>query len=162
MNITIIRRSAWLVLLLGMAGASWAAGSQAGSAGDFGVGVIAGDPTGFSAKYWLTRTRAVDMALAWDLSGSDDRLEVHADHLWHFDLDLSRLQGRMPLYVGLGGRVLTGHDARLGVRIPFGISYMFPRTPIELFGEITPLIDLTPDTDSTVNGGVGVRFYFKG
>jgi len=145
-----------------MVGAVWAAGPQAGSAGDLGVGVIVGDPTGFSAKYWLSRTRAVDLALAWDLSGSEDRFEIHADHLWHFDLDLSRLQGRMPLYVGVGGRLLTGHDARLGVRIPFGVSYMFPRVPIELFGEITPLVDFTPDTETRVNAGAGVRFYFKG
>lgn len=101
------------------------------------------------------------MALAWDLSGDDDRLEIHADHLWHFDLNMNRMEGRLPLYVGLGGRLLTGHDARLGVRIPFGISYLFAQVPIELFGEIAPLLDVTPDSDTSVNGGVGVRFYFK-
>ncbi len=162
MKSTLIKRSVWLVFLLGVAGASWAESPQPGSARDFGVGAIVGDPTGLSAKYWFTRTRAVDMALAWDLSGSDDRLEIHSDHLWHFDLDVSRMQGRLPLYVGVGGRLLTGHDARLGVRVPFGICYMFPRVPIELFGEIVPLFDLTPDSDTSVNGGAGVRFYFKG
>ncbi|MBP9128267.1 MAG: hypothetical protein KBG07_05800 [Elusimicrobia bacterium] len=162
MRSTWIKRSAWLVLVLGIAGIGRTASPQPGEARDFGVGVILGDPTGLSAKYWLTHKRAVDMALAWDLSGSDDRLEIHADHLWHFDLDISRMQGRLPLYVGLGGRVLTGHDARVGVRVPLGISYMFPRIPIELFGEITPLLDFTPDTDTSVNGGAGIRFYFKG
>lgn len=162
MNATWTKCSVWLVLLFGMAGASVAASPQPGTAGDFGVGVIVGAPTGLSAKYWLTRTRAMDMALAWDLSGDDDRLEVHADHLWHLDLNVSAMQGRLPLYLGVGGRLLTGHDAQVGVRVPFGMAYLFPRAPIELFAEIVPLFDFTPDSDSSVNGGAGVRFYFKG
>jgi len=161
MKLTLLKRSAWVVLLFGMTGAAWAVSPQPGTAKDFGVGAMIGDPTGLSAKYWITGTRAVDMAVAWELSGDDDRMELHADHLWHFDLKIDRMEGRLPLYVGLGGRLLTGHDARLGVRVPFGISYLFPRIPIELFGEIAPVLDLTPDTDTTVNGGVGVRFYFK-
>ena len=161
MKSSLLKRTAWIVLLCGMAGVTWAGPSQPGSAKDFGVGAIVGDPTGLTAKYWITHKRAVDMALAWDLSGDDDRLEIHADHLWHFDLNMNRMEGRLPLYVGLGGRLLTGHDARLGVRIPFGISYLFAQVPIELFGEIAPLLDVTPDSDTSVNGGVGVRFYFK-
>jgi hypothetical protein len=161
MKLTFLKRTAWVVLLCGMIRTGWAGPSQPGTARDFGVGAIVGDPTGLTAKYWFTNTRAVDMALAWDLSGDDDRMEIHADHLWHFDLNMNRMQGRLPLYVGLGGRLLTGHDARLGVRIPFGISYLFAQVPIELFGEIAPLLDVTPDSDTSVNGGVGVRFYFK-
>jgi hypothetical protein len=162
MHLTWIKRSAWLVLLLGMVRAGWAASPQPGTAGDLGVGVIIGSPTGLSAKYWITRMRAVDVALAWDLSGDDDRFEVHADHLWHFDFNVSGMQGRLPLYVGLGGRLLTGHDAQAGLRVPFGLSYLFPKTPIELFAEIVPVFDFTPDSDTSVNGGAGVRFYFKG
>ncbi|MBL0058693.1 MAG: hypothetical protein IPP35_06220 [Elusimicrobia bacterium] len=162
MHSNMTKRTAWLVLLFGMAGAAWGAGSQPGAPRDFGVGAIIGDPTGLTAKYWITGKRAVDMALAWELSGSDDRVEIHADHLWHFDLNVDSMQGRLPLYAGLGGRILTGHDAQVGVRIPFGICYLFPRIPIELFAEITPLLDFTPDSDTSVNGGVGVRFYFKG
>jgi hypothetical protein len=161
MKSTLLQRAAWVVLLCGMAGTTWAASAQPGVAKDFGVGVIIGDPTGLSGKYWITRTRAIDMAAAWELSGEDDRMELHADHLWHFDLNMDRMEGRLPLYVGLGGRFLTGHDARLGVRIPFGIGYLFPRIPLELFAEIAPVLDFTPDSDSSVNGGAGVRFYFK-
>lgn len=160
MDSSISKRLVLLAVCFGLAGGA-VASPQPGAARDFGLGVIIGDPTGISGKYWLTEKRAVDMALAWDLSGDEDRFEVHADHLWHFDLKIDSSQGRLPLYVGLGGRLLTGHDARLGLRIPMGIAYLFPRTPIELFAEVVPVVDFTPDSDSTVNGGAGVRFYFK-
>jgi hypothetical protein len=159
MNSSIVKRSAvWFVLLCGMA-----VGVRAGTVepGDFGAGIIIGDPTGLSAKWWLSENHAIDMALAWDLSGNDDRLEAHADYLWHFPLHIPEMRGRLPLYMGVGGRLLTGHDAHAGVRVPFGICYLFPQVPVELFAEITPLLDLTPDTDFSVNGGVGARFYFK-
>jgi hypothetical protein len=31
----------------------------------FGVGIILGEPTGLSGKYWLTEKTAVDAAVAW-------------------------------------------------------------------------------------------------
>jgi hypothetical protein len=129
--------------------------------GNFGAGLIIGDPTGLTGKWWISERRAVDMSLGWDFSGKNDRVEVHADYLWQFPLDIAEMQGRLPLYIGVGGRLLTGHDAHAGVRVPFGISYIFPRAPVEMFAEITPLMDLTPSTDFGINAAVGVRFYFK-
>ena len=159
MSSSMIKRSVcWLALLCGMVGSVYA---RTVESGDFGAGLIIGDPTGLTTKWWISEKRAIDMALAWDFSGKDDRLEVHADYLWHFPINIPEMKGRLPLYVGVGGRLLTGHNARTGVRVPFGITYLFPGAPIDLFAEITPLLDLTPDSDFSVNGGVGVRFYFK-
>ena len=47
-----------------------------------GLGVMAGEPTGLSAKTWLGKTTAVDAGLAWSLSGDKD-LQAHADYLIH-------------------------------------------------------------------------------
>lgn len=162
MDSSLRKRLGWgLIILCGMAGVAASAPREMGTSESFGAGVSIGEPTGLTAKRWLTRTRAVDLALGFDLSGQDDRFEVHGDHLWHFPLKMSNLEGRPSLYVGLGGRLLTGHDARVGVRGPLGASYLFPKQPIELFAEITPLLDLTPDADIRVNGGVGARYYFR-
>lgn len=127
----------------------------------FGFGLIVGEPTGLSAKYLLNRENAIDLAVAWNLSGDNDFI-LHADYLWHvYDL-IQVKSGQMPLYFGVGGRMelRNNKDDRFGVRIPVGVSYQFaePRF-LELFGEIAPIIDLAPSTNMDLSVGIGARFY---
>lgn len=75
--------------------------------GDLGVGVILGEPTGLSVKYWLDG------------------------------------------------------DTAFGIRIPLGITHLFAEAPFDLFAEIVPLVDLTPDVDLDLNVAVGLRYYFR-
>lgn len=42
-----------------LAGSAWAQGRN------FGVGLVLGDPTGFTAKYWTSSTTALDFGLGW-------------------------------------------------------------------------------------------------
>jgi hypothetical protein len=57
MKSTLLKRTAWIVLMCGMAGPTWAGPAQPGVARDFGVGAIVGDPTGLTAKYWTHERR---------------------------------------------------------------------------------------------------------
>ncbi|HXE97588.1 MAG TPA: DUF3996 domain-containing protein [Dongiaceae bacterium] len=137
-----------------------------------GVGIIAGEPTGISVKKWLSRDTAIDAAAAWSFS-ENDSFQLHADYLIHnFGvLKTAGIDGRLPLYFGIGGRLKlqnngnnnrrNDHDALLGVRIPFGIAYMFAKAPVDIFAEIVPILDLVPATDLDINGAIGVRFYFR-
>lgn len=129
-----------------------------------GFGIIIGEPTGLSAKFWLGGDAAVDAAAAWSLWRRVERLHFHADFLWHsFDL-LKVSPGKLPLYYGLGGRVILGSDeddTRVGMRVPVGLEYLFDGPPIGLFLEVVPILDLLPKTDFDVNGAVGGRFYFR-
>jgi len=52
------------------------------------------------------------------------------------------------------------HDDEVGIRVPVGLSYMFDNAPIDVFAEIAPAIDVTPDVRGEITGGVGVRFWF--
>ena len=52
--------------------------------GDVGVGIIAGEPSGFSLKIWLGDTSAVDAAAGWAL-GENEWIYVHANYLFHRD-----------------------------------------------------------------------------
>ncbi len=136
----------------------------AGSAfaqGTFGLGLIVGEPTGVSAKWWLTDRTGVDAAAAWSFS-DDSALHLHADYLFHnFDLiDVSK--GQLPVYFGVGGRVKFESKSRLGIRVPVGLAYIFEDMPLDLFAEIVPLVDLIPDTDFTLNGSIGIRYFFGG
>ncbi len=123
-----------------------------------GVGVILGEPTGLSAKMWTGDNTAIDAAAAWSLAGQAS-LHVHADILLHsFAIDVD--EGELPLYFGIGGRVLISNDPGVGVRVPFGMAYHFEDVPIELFLEVAPILDLLPATEFNMNSGLGVRYYF--
>ncbi len=130
--------------------------------GKLGAGIILGEPTGGSLKYWLNDTLAIDGAVGWS-SHDHSNLYMHSDVLWHnFDL-IPVSRGRLPIYIGVGGLFRVRDDNRdnqAGVRIPVGVSYMFDNAPIDVFAEIGPALDVTPDVRGEMTGGVGIRFWF--
>jgi hypothetical protein len=131
-------------------------------AGRFGLGVIVGEPTAFTAKYWLSGWSALDLGLGWSF---EDRtsFHLHGDFLAH-KFDLFRIdRGELPLYLGVGARLkVPDHgENRVGIRVPVGIAYLTPDVPLEVFAELAPVIDVTPATQLKWNGGVGIRYYFK-
>jgi hypothetical protein len=136
--------------------------ASAGSNADgFGLGIIVGEPTGLSVKWWSTERSAFQAAAAWSFS-SDSNFHFHLDYIFHrFDLfDLET--GRLPLYYGIGGRfrVRENADDDLGLRVPIGINYMFANDPFDIFVEVVPILDLVPDTDFDLNAAIGGRWYF--
>jgi len=143
-----------------------ASGAQAQRSG-FGLGVIVGEPTGLSAKGWTGSSSAIDLAAAWSFSG-ESALHLHGDFVWHkFDLiDVS--EGELPLYYGIGMRVKfsdggdnNDDDVTVGMRIPVGLDYLFGGgTPLDVFLEVVPIVDLVPDTDVTLNASLGLRYWF--
>jgi hypothetical protein len=126
----------------------------------FGLGIIVGEPTGVSGKLWLGGNNALDMATAWSFKGSGSML-LQADYIWH-TFNLIRVSsGKLPLYFGIGGRVIFGSkDTYFGARIPVGLNYIFSGTPLDIFVEIVPILDLAPSTDFDIGGGLGIRFWF--
>lgn len=138
----------------------------------FGVGVIVGNPTGLSFKTWLGAASALDLAAAWSLD-EDESFHLHADYLRHAFgiIQLDPGEGRLPLYYGLGGRMVIldrnnenaagegDDDFLLGVRIPLGAAYLFEEAPVEIFLEVVPVVELVPDTDLDMDAALGARVY---
>ena len=134
-----------------------AAPSRAQKAGDLGAGVILGNPTGVTGKYWIDGTRAVDVGL-----GFSTDLAVYGDYLWHgWNVLPQPAQGKMPVYLGLGAQVRTLDDAEFGIRTVAGIAYWLPNNPVELFFEVVPVFRLTPGTSVGLDAGLGLRYYWK-
>jgi hypothetical protein len=140
-----------LLILLG-------AGSIRAQDKGFGAGIMAGSPTGLNGKLWVSQENAVDIGLAWSFA-DEGYLHIHGDYLWHFPHVIESSQPLL-LYAGLGGRLGLGDDARIGVRIPGGIEWWPRSTPLDVFLELAPILDLTPKTEFSFNGVVGVRFFF--
>ncbi|MCF8241413.1 MAG: hypothetical protein K9J16_08490 [Melioribacteraceae bacterium] len=126
----------------------------------FGAGIILGEPTGLSGKLWVGNITAFDFAAAWAFKG-DGNLLLQADHVWHRYNLINVSTGKLPLYYGLGGRViLASNDPYLGIRFPVGLAYQFSGFPADLFFELVPIMDLAPATDFDFGGGLGFRYFF--
>ncbi len=128
----------------------------------FGAGVIIGEPTGVTIKHWVSPSNAFDAAVGWSFEGRSS-LHVHGDYLFH-DFDLIPVDvGHLPVYGGFGARlkVREGHSDRLGVRVPLGIAYHVEEVPLEIFGEIVPILDLAPSSRVSLNAAIGVRYFFQ-
>ena len=127
---------------------------------DFGLGVILGEPTGLSCKYWTGRATALAGAVAWSFE-KEASFHLHLDYLRHHFRMWPLKQGQLPLYYGIGLRFKSvPHHDRLGVRFPVGLAYFPPQVPLEIFLELVPVFDLSPKTELLFNGGLGLCFYF--
>jgi hypothetical protein len=139
-------------VMLFSAGAAWGR--------DFGLGASFGEPTGISGKAWTSNRTAVDFAMAWNLDNERD-FNFHADYIYHDYGIFDVTHGSLPLYYGIGGRLLDANDTHLGLRGVIGLDYIFAKAPFDLFFEVAPVLDITPGTEMDFEGGFGFRFYFK-
>lgn len=125
----------------------------------FGLGVILGEPTGISGKLWTGHGTAIDGAVAWSFE-KESSMHVHGDFLLH-KLRLSEVdKGELLPYYGIGGRLKFEDDSKIGVRVPLGMKYLFENSPLDFFLEIVPILDLAPSTDFSLNGAIGIRYFF--
>lgn len=120
------------------------------------LGIILGEPTGISFKFWQSGSTAIDGAIAWSL-GRNESVHVHANYLFHNNLEVD--QGVLLFYYGPGIKVVFADDPRVGVRFPIGTQYIIDSTRLSLFFEIAPTFDLAPSTSFGVDGGLGVRLF---
>lgn len=157
-----------------LAFAGMAATGSAQSSG-FGLGFMLGDPTGLSAKLWLSDgERALDFGLAWGVYGR--YVHLHSDYLFHNTSLISVSKGQMALYYGPGIRVRSWSGGRywyrgkwedydgsrvgIGARFPVGLDYMFEGAPVDIFMELVPSLDLTPSTAFDLDAALGARYWF--
>jgi len=160
-------RTILLSLLLFLAVGSSASYAQ----GNFGFGFILGEPTGLAWKYKMSRMNALDGAIGFS---PGDRFRIHVDYLWNaypFRDPAFTLHYGIGVVVGFGDTWYTWRgrgddryfartrDLGLGLRVPVGIDYAIPRSPVELFFELAPLFILAPGVGVGIDVGIGVRFY---
>ena len=127
----------------------------------FGLGIIVGEPTGISAKYWTTSNTALDFGLGYSFV-KNSRFHLHADYLFQVN-NLFETNENIALYYGPGARLrlVDEGDSRLGFRFGVGLVWIPKNAPVDVFVEIAPLLDIIPETAFSFNGGVGVRFFFN-
>lgn len=158
------------IILLLIVECSYAAVPQAKY--KYGLGIIIGEPTGISGKFWLNKKEAYDGGISWRFG---DYFNIHADYLYHnYNVfDEAVIKGLLPLYYGFGGRVIFDNEHRyrkhyedkdydiiFGARAIAGLEYLVPEAPLDIFLELAPVINLIPEIDLDITGGLGIRFLF--
>jgi hypothetical protein len=130
--------------------------------GLFGIGVVLGEPTGISGKYWLDEHTAIDGAFGYSFG---DRFRFSMDYLIHTNAFDSP---QLPFYYGLGGAMAGDRgyiaksrsgDFALGARGVIGVSYLFKRAPLDAFLEIAPIIFIAPPLGLSMDFCFGIRVY---
>ncbi len=138
----------------------------------FGLGVIFGEPTGLSAKLWLSNTNALAFGIGWSVQGyrfngfdsnydRATRTHIHVDYLWHSFNAISSSR-EFPLFYGIGGRINSGpeYNGTFGVRGVLGIAWLPRSTPLDIFIEVVPTLLLVNSTGFGIDAGIGARFFF--
>jgi hypothetical protein len=131
---------------------------------DFGLGIIIGDPTGLSAKYFLAPDQALDFALGLGFIGRE-HVAMHLDYLFHFDLKRWP-SAALDLYLGIGPK-LGFHEhrdddlhVRIGARAPFGFAMAFINVPFDVFVELAAGLWLVDKVDVDLDAAIGGRYWF--
>lgn len=169
-----MKRSRTIVALLAVIACWLGAGlgtahAQGVEKGAFGLGIILGEPTGLSAKLYLTDDTAIAGAVGSAFIGGG--VHVHADYLWHPWVLEETEHFVLPAYVGVGARLLdelpgnNEHIFHLGARGVGGMLFDFKEIPLDVFGEVAAVLDFAFDDDTGgvglgINIGLGARYYF--
>ena len=147
-----------VALLMSVSFGTATAGSNSSG---FGMGIMLGEPSGLSGKLWSGGINAFDFGLAWSTS-KNSGVAFHADYVWH-KMDMITVdKGALPFYYGIGVRYRNrdNSDDNIGVRVPFGLDYLFTQSAFDVFFEVVPILDLAPDTDFDINVAIGGRYFF--
>jgi hypothetical protein len=126
------------------------------------LGIVIGEPTGVSAKFWTSGKSAIDLGVAWSLGESGHihnpsvNMHLHIDYLQHYWTNSG-----IGFYSGLGGRLLFDEETQFAARIPIGLQFNVAKR-LSLFLELAPTLPIMPEAESNfdINGGVGVRVRF--
>ena len=135
------------------------------SRADSAVGIVLGDPTGVTGRMGLDDRHSVEAAVAYT-SGYYEGTYVRMTYLWDNARQFETNFDPLELYYGLGLRVITinhgryNGDIAIGPRAPIGILYNFTNPNIEVFGEISAAVDLSPKTEVDLDLGIGARVRF--
>lgn len=128
-------------------------------AGDVGLGGQIGDPSGVTLKLYQRPGFAYDFLAAWDL---DDFFFLNGHALYERPIPDS------PLRYYLGPGVVIGFREQrsdrdddeivIGMSGQFGLNFFVEQ--FEVFLQLTPRLQVIPETDGEIGGGVGLRYYF--
>ncbi|NQV72104.1 hypothetical protein HQ496_03200 [bacterium] len=130
------------------------------TSGSLGFGAQFGSPSGFSLNMYQAGGMSYDFLAAWDL---DHFFFLNGHGIFERPLGNSpnvRLQYGPGLFVGFYDDGPNKDDTVAGISATLGLSLMPNNGPFEVYVRLTPRLNVVPDTDGAIGGGLGLRYYF--
>ena len=126
-----------------------------------GIGGFLGEPTGLDIKLDLQRRSALDIVLGVTTFRDGHVSYGHLTYLYTLGVAHGQ-SARIPFRIGLGGALfgVTESSTGLAARVPFEMAIRFRRSPLEIYGEVTFVLQLIDTVEPNVDGGIGLRVYF--
>jgi hypothetical protein len=140
--------------------------SRPADKGTLGIGLIVGEPTGITAKLYLSDDRAIQGALGASFIGGG--YELHGEYVLHPWILQDRDSFVLPVYLGPGVRFIDYYSGRgsdshfaIGARGVIGMLFDFKEVPLDVFVEAGGGVeyDFTEHWEPVLNAGAGVRYY---
>ena len=140
----------------------------------FGLALILGEPMGISAKLWFSEYSAINLGVGWSMYRRMESMRTrgapyaYIDYLRHFFDEIKTRRGKFVYFIGIGieGAYNYFEDEYTdkqyyGVRLPFGISYMFDNAPLDIFLETSPsIVFYFHGVSSDIGACAGIRYWF--
>lgn len=144
------RVSTWLIVALLVLGPS-RLGAQPLTQ-SWGPGGQVGDPSGLTVKYYPNQLMAYELVLSYDIG--DSFLLFNGRYLFEQPIPESPLH----FFLGPGVTFASEDDgAAMGASGTLGLNFF--RERFEVFLHFTPRLNLVPDTEGYLGGGVGLHYY---
>ena len=132
-----------------------------------GVGPMIGAPLGIGARLWTRPSFALDAGVGYSW-WQDSSLQVQGDLIFgsHGMTRNPEENGALGFYMGLGAQAKLADESknlktRVGLRMPLGIEYIFPRYSLSLYAQAVPIFNLgTTDQYFSGDGVFGFRYYW--
>lgn len=138
---------------------------------ELGLGIVLGDPTGFTGNYYLGPERSIDFTFAFDLGRAGDSFFLMVDYLIHKPNSIGAGDEKLGWYWGVGAFLWSWNREQnifftdddifaVGPRVLGGINYDFEDPSIEVYGEVGFGMSIVPAVYTDLTIGIGGRYYF--
>lgn len=143
----------FLVLLALVFGIHAATSAQAQR---LGVGAQFGDPSGVTLQVRNEGAPSYDFLGAWSLN--QDFLFLNGHLLFENPISAENLDRPFQWFVGPGGFVGVGGGGEVGISGTIGLNLDLT-DHVAIYGRITPRLELAPETQEAIGGGLGIRYF---
>ena len=135
----------------------------------YGVGIILGNPIGLSFESNIVNNKKIASSLefATNFNTAEKYFYFHTDYLMKYYEYIQKkdLTGMLPIFYGFGIKYETYAknvtQNIFGIRIVFGVEYIFNEIPFSIFSMLAPVIDISPEVSLYLSPSFGVRYFFN-
>jgi hypothetical protein len=131
--------------------------ASAAQPGRAGVGLVLFEPSGLTAKAWLSRSVALSGAIGWSAE-ENHYLHLHVDFLFYRLRLAADRNLDLDFYLGAGGKIVFRDSDNAWLRVPLGVDFLLRKSPLNFFFEVVPSFNFS---DLKLFGAIGFRYIFE-